>query len=250
MKTNTATNFAPMQIIMDIAGMQEHDHVNMDAANNAPDVVTFREYAPDLDDKQVLDYILTLSASRDRNTLGATLLDHFGSLKNVLEARPEQLLAINGVGEKTAKLISSFIPVMNAWKRRVNDLPKKISNRTEAQNYCQSLVSGLRYEQFWVVCLNTKCEVVGKRKIADGSLCEVAAYPRMVVETALNYNAHSIILTHNHPGGTQTPSPEDISSTVQLQKVLNGIGITVLDHIIVAGDVTYSMIQHGDIKFR
>ena len=83
-----------------------------------------------------------------------------------------------------------------------------------------------------------------------GSLSEVSAYPRLVLETALNYNAHSILLTHCHPGLTCAPSPEDISSTLQLQRLLNGVGILVLDHIIVAGNRTYSMIQHGDMDYR
>jgi DNA repair protein RadC len=101
-----------------------------------------------------------------------------------------------------------------------------------------------------VIALNAKCNVLGRRKISTGSLSEVSAYPRLVLETALNYNAHSVLLCHNHPGGTCAPSPEDISSTLQLQRLLNGVGILVLDHIIVAGTNTYSMIQHGDIDYR
>ena len=72
-----------------------------------------------------------------------------------------------------------------------------------------------------------------------GSLSEVSAYPRLVLETALNYNAHSALLSHNHPGGTCAPSTDDVTSTLQLQQLLNGVGILVLDHIIIAGDRTY-----------
>ena len=86
--------------------------------------------------------------------------------------------------------------------------------------------------------------------ISEGSLSEVNAYPRMVMETALNYNAHSILLCHNHPGGTNYPSPEDIKSTLILQKLLNGVGILIVDHIIISGDEAYSMVQHGDIDYR
>ena len=101
-----------------------------------------------------------------------------------------------------------------------------------------------------MVALNAQCKVIGKRRISTGSLSEVSAYPRLVMETALNYNAHSVLLSHNHPGGTCAPSPEDISSTVQLQKLLHGVGILVLDHIIVANDNTYSMVMHNDISYR
>ena len=90
----------------------------------------------------------------------------------------------------------------------------------------------------------------GYQQISEGSLSEVSAYPRRVAEVALNLNAHSVLLCHNHPGGTSSPSPEDITSTLQLQRLLKGIGITLLDHIIVAGNATYSMVQHGDISYR
>jgi len=132
----------------------------------------------------------------------------------------------------------------------VMNAPSKISNSREAENYCLSLLAGERLENFYVIALNAKCNVLGQRRISTGSLSEVSAYPRLVMETALNYNAHSVLLCHNHPGGTCAPSPEDISSTLQLQRLLNGVGILVLDHIVVAGDRTYSMIQHGDIDYR
>lgn len=219
-------------------------------AHNAPDPLVFREFAPDLDDFQVLNYILTLSPARDKKSLADSLLNYFGSLRNVLEARPEQLMCVQGIGEKTANLITSFIPVMKAWQRRTNDNPVCIKNSIEAAKYCKSLLYGSRNEQFWIVCLNAQCKVLGKRRVSEGSLSEVSAYPRIVMEAALNYNAHSVLLTHNHPGGTVAPSAEDISSTLLLQRLLDGVGILVLDHIIIADDNAYSMIQHGDIDYR
>ena len=129
-------------------------------------------------------------------------------------------------------------------------VPDRIGNSREAETFCLSLLAGERIENFFVVALNAQCTTLGRRRISTGSLAEVSAYPRLVMETALNYNAHSVLLAHNHPGGTCAPSPEDISSTIQLQRLLNGVGILVLDHIIVAGDQTYSMIQHSDIDYR
>jgi len=211
------------------------------------DTLIFRENAADMDEKQILNYLLTFTRS---NVNAETLLDHFGSLKNVLEARPEQLRAVKGIGEKTAELISTFLPMIRVWQRLNLTEPQAINNSREAETFCKSLLSGARNEEFWVVALNARCKVLGKRRISTGSLSEVSAYPRLVMETALNYNAHSVLLTHNHPGGTCAPSAEDLQSTVQLKKLLNGVGIMVLDHIIVAGDKTYSMIQHGDIDYR
>ena len=203
------------------------------------------------EDHQILELLLFYANTRsDTNPLAHELLNTFGSLKGVLEARPEQLMTVKGIGEQQAVLLSMVVPLTRVWHRCAMGDPEKIGNSREAENYCLSILAGERTERFYVISLNAKCHVLGRRKISEGSLSEVSAYPRMVMETALNYNAHSVLLTHNHPGGTCAPSPEDISSTLQLQRLLNGVGILVLDHIIVAGDRTYSMIQHGDIDYR
>ena len=214
-------------------------------------MLTFRETAPDMDEKELLLHLLQFTnTTKDKSCLADDLLDSFGSLKAVLEARPEQLRNVKGIGAKTADYLASFLPMVHVWQRMNMADPEQIHNSRQAELFCMSLCSGLRNEEFWVIALNAKCKVLGKRRISTGSLSEVSAYPRMVMETALNYNAHSVLLTHNHPGGTCAPSPEDIASTVQLQRLLNSVGILVLDHIIIAGDRSYSMIQHGDIDYR
>ena len=203
------------------------------------------------DDTEILSTVLSYaSGTKDTTGLVARLLDNFGSLKAILEARPEQLLKVDGMNRTRASLISLMIPMARIWQRCASEIPDRIGNSREAESYCKALLIGERLENFYVIALNAKCSVLGKRRISTGSLSEVSAYPRLVMETALNYNAHSVLLSHNHPGGTCAPSQEDIASTIQLQRLLNGVGIMVLDHIIVAGDKTYSMIQHGDINYR
>lgn len=203
------------------------------------------------DERDAIGLLLDMArCPGDREWITEVLLQEFGSLKGVLEAREEQLRRIDGVGRRTAALIRMIIAFVRLWQRTMMEDADKIGNSREAEQYCKSLLVGLRNERFFVICLNSKCKVLGQRMISEGSLSEVSAYPRVVMETALNYNAHSILLCHNHPGGTLYPSPEDISSTITLQRLLNGVGILVLDHIIVAGDNTYSMIQHGDIDYR
>ena len=203
------------------------------------------------EDHQILELLLYYANARsDTNPTAHALLDEFGSLKGVLEARPEQLMRIKGIGKQQAVLISMVVPLTRVWHRCAMESPLRIGNSREAEEYCLSILAGERTERFYVISLNAKCNILGRRKISEGSLSEVSAYPRMVMETALNYNAHSVLFCHNHPGGTCAPSPEDISSTIQMQRMLNGVGILVLDHIIVAGDRTYSMIQHGDIDYR
>ena len=203
------------------------------------------------DDRDSVHFLLDLArCPGDREEISKTLLNEFGSLKGVLEARKEQLQKINGMEGHTAVVIRSVIPFVKTWERMTMEERSRIGNSTDAEHYCKSLLSGLRHERFYVICLNARCKVLGQRKISEGSIGEVQAYPRIVMETALNYNAYSILLCHNHPGGTNYPSTEDISSTITLQKLLNEIGVLLLDHIIVAGCDTYSMVHHGDIDYR
>ena len=186
----------------------------------------------------------------DRGKIATLLLDIFGSFKNILEAREEQLEAVDGIGPKTAMAIKLVLNFMRKWQESAMEEGKSIKNTTEAGKYCRSLLLGNRTEQFYVVCLDSRCRIIGERKVSEGSLSEVNAYPRIVIETALNYNAHSVLLCHNHPGGTNHPSGEDIQSTLRLRRTLSEIGVNVLDHIIVSGNDIYSMMQHGDIPAR
>jgi len=203
------------------------------------------------DDTEILSTILSYApGTKDTGDLVARLMDAFGSLKAILEARPEQLLRVDGMNKTRAGLITMIIPMARVWMRGANEDAEMIRTSQDAERYCKSLLIGERTENFYVIALNAHNKILGRRRISTGSLSEVTAYPRLVMETALNYNAHSVILCHNHPGGGLGPSPEDISSTAQLQNLLTRIGIMLLDHIIVAGDKSYSMIQHGDMEYR
>ena len=203
------------------------------------------------DDRSVLECLLTTAGVHgDIPALIDKLFDGFGGLKGILEARPDQLMMIPGMREKSAALISMVTPLARVWEKCNMREPDRITNRHEAEAFCKSLLMGERNERFYVIAVNAQCKVLGTRKFSEGSLGEVSAYPRLVAETALNYNAHSVFFCHNHPGGTCAPSHEDITSTLQLQRMLSQMGIMVLDHLIVAGSSVYSMAQHGDLEFR
>lgn len=203
------------------------------------------------DDRSVLECLLTTAGIRgDVPALIEKLFDIFGNFKSILEARPDQLMSVPGMREKAATLIAMVTPLARVWEKCNMQEPGRITNRREAEAYCKSLLMGERTERFYVISVNSQCRILGTQRISEGSLSEVSAYPRLVAEAALNHNAHSVFFCHNHPGGTESPSAEDIASTLQLQRLLNSMDILVLDHIIVAGSNAYSMAQHVDIDFR
>ena len=199
---------------------------------------------------EVLELLLFYSRPRgDVNAMAHRLLDNFGSLRGVLEASTDQLCRVDGVGEETATLLSLMLPMFRRYSECLMEEEQRISNRVEAQRYCAGLMAGRRTEQFFVICLSADGHVLGRRMIAEGSLTEVHTYPRVVAETVLNYNAHSVLLCHNHPGGRVAPSQTDVETTKHLCTMLATLGVTMLDHLIVSGDKVCSMLQSGFLSF-
>lgn len=203
----------------------------------------FENFAP----HEVLELLLFYTRARGNvNPLAHKLLETFGTLKGVLEAPVEQLMAVEGVGEETASLLALTVPLFRRYELCLCEEKRKLKHYSDVEDYCRALLTGLRKERFYVICVSTQMKVLGQRIIAEGDLSEVMAYPRMVVETALNQNAYGVILCHNHPGGEALPSIGDVDVTRDLEALLAKLGIGLMDHIIVADGRTYSMIQHGD----
>lgn len=196
---------------------------------------------------EVLELLLFYTRARgDTNAAAHALLDRFGSLHAVLEAAPDQLMTVPGIGEESAVLLSLMVPLFRRYQQSSASEKRVIRTAKEAESLVRSLFTGLRQERLYAITLSVDGTVLGTRLIAEGTPTEVAAAPRLVVEDALNRNAHSVILCHNHPGGQALPSAEDRRTTAALNALLLGLNITLLDHWIVAGDAVYSMAAAGD----
>ena len=91
------------------------------------------------EDHQILELLLFYANPRgDTNPVAHKLLDTFGSMKGVLEARPEQLIAVEGVGKQAATLISMVVPLTRVWHRCAMEAPEKIGNNSNIKNSCCS----------------------------------------------------------------------------------------------------------------
>ncbi len=197
-------------------------------------------------DHEVLELLLFYAIpQRNVNPLAHELLAHFGSLHGVLDAPVEALAQAPGVGEYAATLLSLFSHVSRRLEKSRQAERKVLKNRGDAQRHCLQLLNGQRLEHFYTVCLDAQMRIVSDALIARGSLGEVPAYPRLVVEAALRYNAYCVVLCHNHPGGSLVPSQQDVEVTRKLAELLEGVGISVADHIIVADGEALSMVNCG-----
>lgn len=202
-------------------------------------------------DHEALELLLYYCKARgDVNPLAHRLIDTLGSLQAVMEARPDQLMAIEGVGQETATLIALMLPLFRRYNECICREKKRFDTRTDVKRFCQALLSGWRTERLYAICLNADYQLLGQRLIAEGSNGSVQAHPRLVVEAALNLNARVVVLCHNHPGGSCWPSTQDLDTTEHIGLLLRGLDIDLLDHIIVANDETYSMNEHGQMRMH
>ena len=196
-----------------------------------------KEGLESFEEHEVLELLLYYSIPmRDTNVLAHRLLKEYGSLANLMETNPKELVARCKISETTATLISMVPPLARSYLKSRHSEKTIIDSSTKAGEYVKNLFVGYSYEVFQVVLLNSKNQVNHACVIHEGTINEAAVYPRIIIETALRHKAVSVIIAHNHPGDSLTPSSADISVTKKIRTALESISIRLMDHIIVAGN--------------
>ena len=201
-------------------------------------------------DIQALELLLFYAIPRaDTNPIAHRLLEHFGSLSQVLEANPVELKKISGVGENGALLLN-LIPQMGRFYMTDRaSAPGVLTTLEQCAQYLMPRFFGRKLETVFLLCLDAKCKVLCCREIGEGGTNSTGISIRRVVETALGVNATSVVLAHNHPSGVALPSPEDIQTTRRVAMALQAVEIVLVDHIIVADD-DYVSIAQSDERFN
>ena len=193
-------------------------------------------------DHEILELLLTFAIPRrDTNDLAHQLMNRFGSLQSVFRADIHDLMQMPGIGESAAVYLKMQgdllhqLSVRSTVKRR-----EKISTPASAALFALNLTEAERYEAVYVVSLDKNLRFLHAARLFTGTLTETPLYPRRVVETALQHQAHSILLVHNHPSGDPTPSESDLSATEVIRQALHNIDIRLFDHIVVGRGIVYS----------
>ena len=205
-----------------------------------------REGLDHFSDIQVLELLLFYAIPRkDTNPIAHALLDHFGSLAQVLEAPVEELQRVNGISENAALLLSLTTSVGRVYQIRRSEQVQILNTITKCGDYLKHFFFGRRNEMVYLLCLDAKCKVLCCREVGEGSVNSANVPIRRVVEIALGCNATSVVLAHNHPSGLAIPSPDDVLTTKKLAAALSAVEVQLVDHIVVADDDYVSMVQSG-----
>jgi DNA repair protein RadC len=120
-----------------------------------------------------------------------------------------------------------------------------IGNPEDAGNFLRMRLGALPHEEFHIVWLDTRHQILDCQKLFTGTVDGASVHPREVVRAALTINAGAAVLAHNHPSGTPEPSTADRTITQELIVALRMVGVRVLDHLVIGAGQVVSMAARG-----
>lgn len=198
-------------------------------------------------DEEVLELLLTLATPRqDCKRQARGLLKRFGGLRAALEAAPADLAAVEGIGPKNIMGLK-LIPAVA--RRYLEDRllgGAGLVPAHEISDYLLWTMAPLAREVFRVLLLDQGRRVLASEDLFAGTLGEAVVYPREVVARALAGGAAAIICAHNHPGGEPRPSRDDLDLTRRLYFACRGVGLELVDHLIVGRQKVHSLAGDPD----
>lgn len=188
------------------------------------------EHLPDYELLQVI--LFTSNPHGDVESLVGKLLDRFGSLAEVMSANGEALAAaglslpaiagVKFVREVALRFLRAELherPMVGSWDKLID--------------YCNAQIAYSKVEEFHILFLDHKNALIRDERQQRGTIDHTPVYIREVIKRALELGASALILVHNHPSGDPTPSPSDVSVTIDIIKAAAPLGITVHDHLII-----------------
>ena len=186
-----------------------------------------------LSEVQILEYILTFVIPRkDTNPLAHTLLDKFGSLANVLDAKPKSLMAVSGLGETSAKKLSTFKQILESYVNSKFTNIKRIKNINDLYSFTKGKLMLEDRECIVLVGLDNTYKITSTETITLNKSCMVEVEEQKIIEFIHRNSIEVLLVLHNHPFGTCDPSPDDIDNSKFLHKICVANYIRLYDHII------------------
>jgi DNA repair protein RadC len=195
---------------------------------------------------EILELTLFRAIPRqDVKPLARLLIETFGDLNGVLSAPIARLERVHGVGTAVALELKVMETVTHRMARAKVMQRHVISSWDAVLDYCHTVMAHRDTEQFRVLFLDRKNVLIADEAQGNGTVDHVPVYPREVVKRALELNASSLILAHNHPSGDPTPSNEDIAMTMQIHDAAKALNISLHDHLIIGRSRELSFKSQG-----
>lgn len=196
-------------------------------------------------DYEVLEMMLFYAyPMKDTKPIAKRLIQQYGSLHNVINTDPEQLMLEAGLTKNVAVYISIFPQVMKKYTKSFYSKGTVIDSYFAARDLLSGLLKAQNYETFYLISLDIAKKVISIDRMNDGNAVEVSVCSDNILKKALLNKASFVIIGHNHPSGICEPSENDYALTGKLKRNLEAMGIRMIDHIIICGNKNFSFARN------
>jgi DNA repair protein RadC len=215
-----------------------------------------------LPDYELLELLLFFSIERvDTKPLAKKLLERFGGLGGVLNARDDQLeeygkelaatsqiRAFQGLNQHTFSLFKAVRVFAMRLAREELSEQSVLDTWDKLIAYLRASMAHRMVEQFRILFLDRRNVLIADEVQHEGTIDHTPVYPREVVKRALSFDASAVVMVHNHPSNHPKPSKADIQMTRQIVEALDKVGIVLHDHLIISRKGHSSLRQMGLIS--
>ena len=192
-------------------------------------------------DYEIVELLLTLGGSiRDCKQQAKQVIKKFGGLRNTLDALPEELQQIKGIGPSSIFGIKLFQAISERYAKEKILKKTPLDSPQAVANYLREKLGREKKEHFVILSLDTRSNLIKISDISVGTLNANLVHPREVFKEAIDARAASVIVAHNHPSGDPEPSEDDLTITKRLIEAGKIMGIEILDHIIITKTKVFS----------
>ena len=199
-----------------------------------------------LSDAELLAIFLRVGVTgKSAVDLARDLLTQFGSLNGIFAAQLSELTQVHGIGSSKYVQLQAIFEMSRRALSEQMQVKDVLNSPKQVRDFLCLKLGQLTREVFMVLFLDSQNRIVTTEEMFSGTLMQTSVYPREVVKRALYHNAASVIFAHNHPSGIAQQSQADEMITKQLKEALALVDVRVLDHFIVAGNVTLSFAERG-----
>lgn len=199
-----------------------------------------RHQADTLSDRELLTTLLQYCDSAPEET-AEKLLNRYGNLANLLEAKTSDLRAYTALNEESLALLCLVTELRRKYLMIRCRTERFLRDSNAYAQYLMPYFSGENEEMVYLLCLDEEGKPLSCERVAQGTVDSANISPRLLVRIALQCGAYAVVLAHNHPSGFFTPSNADISVSQRLAELLRPLDIRMLDHIIFSNDIALSL---------
>lgn len=192
-----------------------------------------------LNDAELLALLL-----EDR-TLAEELISECGSLANIAKLPASRLRMVAGLGAKRTERIQSAIEIGNRISSASRAVEESISSSEDVVRIMRPKLQDKKHEECWAIFLTNSNRIIESRCMSQGGVQATVVDHRLIVKRALELLSTRIIIVHNHPSGSATPSGADFDITKKIKEATSLFDIQLLDHIIISATESYSFKSNG-----